>query len=56
MVIKMNSDTFDKISNKELGGFRAVVSGKLTFKGNLNTIKKFDGIVYKYTDPKLESW
>ena len=40
--IKMSSDTFDRISNNELSGFRAFVSGKVKMNGCLMTLKKFD--------------
>ena len=42
ITVKLSSDTFDKISAGEIGGFRAFVSGKLTFEGNLNVLKKLE--------------
>lgn len=43
--VKMSSETFDRISNQELSGFHAFVSGQLKMKGNLNTLKRFDKMV-----------
>ena len=40
--IKMSSDTFDRISNNELSGFRAFVSGQVKMNGCLMTLKRFD--------------
>jgi putative sterol carrier protein len=42
VVINMNAETFDSLSRKETNGFMAFVKGRLTFNGNLATLKKFD--------------
>ena len=43
--IKMSSETFDRISNNELSGFRAFATGQLKMNGCLMTLKKFDKAV-----------
>ena len=37
-IMKMSLNTFDQLSNKEISGFRAVISGKLKFTGSLGLI------------------
>ena len=37
-IMKMSMNTFDQLSNKEISGFRATVSGKLRFTGSLGLI------------------
>lgn len=47
--IKMSGETFDRLSNKEISGFKAFATGKLGVHGNLGVLKKFDKeIVEKY--------
>lgn len=49
ITVKMSADTFDKLSTKEIGGFKAYVTGQLSFDGNLGALKKFDSkVVAKY--------
>lgn len=49
ITVKMSAATFDKLSTKELGGFKAYVTGQLSFDGNLGALKKFDKqVVAKY--------
>ena len=50
----MSSDTFDRISNNELSGFRAFVSGQIKMNGCLLTLKKFDKEVIM--NPKYKIW
>lgn len=52
--IKMSSETFDRISNSDLSGFRAFVSGQLKMNGCLMTLKKFDKEVIM--NPKYKVW
>ena len=58
----MSADTFDKLSSKELGGFKAYVTGQLSFDGNLSALKKFDSkVVAKYwkkqrSNARLSDW
>ena len=49
ITVKMSADTFDKLSSKELGGFKAYVTGQLSFEGKLGALQKFDKqVVAKY--------
>ena len=49
VTIKMNSDTFGQLCDKKLNGFKAFITGKLSFDGSLGTIKKFDKeVVVRY--------
>ena len=47
----MSADTFDKLSSKELGGFKAYVTGQISFDGKLSALTKFDkNVVAKYNN------
>lgn len=49
VTIKMTNETFAKLCDKELNGFKAFVTGKLKIDGSIGTIKKFDkDVVNKY--------
>ena len=49
----MSEETFNKISSKELSGFKAFVTGRISLKGDLGMLKKFEKEVinkYKHLD------
>ena len=43
--MKMHINTFDALCAKELNGFRAWVTGKISFTGSLGTVQKWDSEV-----------
>ena len=52
-MVKMTDETFNKISSKELSGFKAFVTGRISLKGDLSMLNKFEKEVinkYKYID------
>ncbi len=49
ITVKMTDETFNKISKKELSGFKAFVTGRLSLKGDLGMLKKFEKeVINKY--------
>ena len=47
--LKMSADTFEKISRKEISGFKAFMSRKVVMNGDLRTLHNFDnGVLGTY--------
>lgn len=55
LIMKMDENTFNEISEGKIGGFRATVTGRLTFRGPLRLITKFDSNVIKRYFGDLEN-
>ena len=41
----VGAETWDQLSRKEIGGFQAVVRGKMKFHGKLSKLKEFNSEV-----------
>ena len=51
----MTDETFNKISSKELSGFKAFVTGRISLKGDLGMLTKFEKeVINKYKH--LDQW
>ena len=42
VTVKMNNETFAKLCDKKINGFKAFITGQLKVDGSIGTIKKFD--------------